>query len=218
MVSTDSFQPGVSYSSCFYRWALDYCDPTARIEFGVLFFESHGRIGKNVYIGPYSQLGSVTIEEDCLIGSGFKYPAAGDARDRTLGHSHSPSRGNCRADCHWPRYLGGAGSIVLASLAEQTVVGAGSVVTKSFPARTIIVGKSGYFVATTHLILVNTPYQVRSSSDNYAFPLFEYTVRERGAAYVTQGNEVRAEHVTNMSSLLPRLCGGEGLGMRGANL
>ena len=125
----------------FYRRVLAFCDPSACIEFGVLFSKCGTTIGKNVYIGPYSQIGLATIGEDVLIGPSV------------LLLSGSTAHGFQRLDIPIRKQSGvvqrlnigtdswiGAGAILMANVAPQTIVGAGSVVTKAFETQQILVG------------------------------------------------------------------------------
>jgi virginiamycin A acetyltransferase len=125
----------------FYRRVLAFCDPSACIEFGVLFSKCGTTIGKNVYIGPYSQIGLATIEDDVLIGPSV------------LLLSGSTAHGFQRLDIPIREQSGvvqrlrigadswiGAGAILMADVASQTIVGAGSVVTKTYATQQILVG------------------------------------------------------------------------------
>jgi virginiamycin A acetyltransferase len=125
----------------FYRLTLEHCDRNARIEFGVLFSKSGTTIGRNVYIGPYSQIGLATIEDEALIGPSV------------LLISGSAAHGYERLDIPIREQPGilkririgkdswiGAGAIVMADVEDQSIVGAGSVVTKCYTPRMILAG------------------------------------------------------------------------------
>ncbi len=125
----------------FFRLVLEACDRTACIEFGVLFTKTGARVGKHVYIGPYCQIGLATIEDDTLIGSSVQIPSG----PRT----HGIERLDCpiRMQPGQPQHVSigrdcwiGAGSIILADVLPQSVVGAGSIVTKCHPSRSVIAG------------------------------------------------------------------------------
>ena len=59
----------------FYRFVLQRCDPTATIAFGVLLSRVDAEIHRHVYIGPRCMLGSVTLEEDVLLGPAVQIPS-----------------------------------------------------------------------------------------------------------------------------------------------
>lgn len=125
----------------FYRRVLAFCDPSACIEFGVLFSKCGTSIGKNVYIGPYSQIGLATIEDDVLIGPSvllLSGSAAHGFQRLDMVVREQPGfvkRVRIGADC-WI----GAGAILMADVATQSIVGAGSVVTKTFAPQLIVAG------------------------------------------------------------------------------
>ncbi|TWU21224.1 putative acetyltransferase [Novipirellula galeiformis] len=125
----------------FYRFALEHCAASATIGFGVLFSKTGARVGENVYIGPRCMLGWVDLEADVLLGPAVQIPSGPqthgierlDVPVRT--QPGSPRRVTIGRDS-WI----GAGAIVLADVAEQTIVGAGSIVTKPLAARCVAVG------------------------------------------------------------------------------
>lgn len=125
----------------FYRLALDHCDPTATIGFGVLFSKTGARVGNHVYIGPRCLLGLATLEDDVLLGPMVQIPSGPklhgiDRLDTPIRQQPgTPMRVTIGRDS----WIGG-GSVILTDIAPQTVVGAGSVVTKPHPARTVVAG------------------------------------------------------------------------------
>lgn len=125
----------------FYRCVLRSCDPSATIGFGVLFSKSDACVGRNVYIGPRCMLGLVTLEDDVLLGPGVQIPSG--PQTHGIERLDVPIReqpGNLRRVTVGRDSWIGAASIVLADVAEQTVVGAGSLVTKPHPPRSILGG------------------------------------------------------------------------------
>ncbi|EMI44594.1 acyltransferase [Rhodopirellula sp. SWK7] len=139
-----SLLPGTSGSYlrvAFYRFALKECSPTATIAFGTMFSKVGAEIHDNVYIGPRCMIGLVTISEDTLIGPSVQIPSGR--------HTHGIQRLDTPIRLQPGRqeqiHIGrdcwiGAASIVLANVADQTVVGAGSIVTKPLPPRRIAAG------------------------------------------------------------------------------
>ncbi|HBJ36409.1 MAG TPA: acyltransferase [Planctomycetaceae bacterium] len=139
-----SLLPGLTGSYlrvAFYRFTLEHCAPTATIGFGVLFSKAEARIGNHVYIGPRCLLGLVTLEDDVLLGPMVQIPSGPNL------HGFERPDIPIRDQPGMPRrvtigrdsWIGG-GSVVLADIADQTVVGAGSVVTKPYPPRSILAG------------------------------------------------------------------------------
>lgn len=125
----------------FYRFALDQCDPTATISFGVLFSKTDCRIGQHVYIGPRCQLGLVTLGEDVLLAPSVQIPSGPNTHGTTrLDVPIRTQSGDLRRvtigrDC-WV----GASAIVLADIGQQTVVAAGAIVTRQLPERVVAGG------------------------------------------------------------------------------
>ena len=125
---------GVVLRAAFFSRVLTQCDRTVFIGFGALFSKADTRLGKHVYIGPYCQLGLVTIGQDTLLGPSVQIPSGPNAH--TFDRLDIPIRNQPREsrrvvigqDC-WI----GAGSIVMADVGDQSVIGAGSIVTRPIP-------------------------------------------------------------------------------------
>jgi acetyltransferase-like isoleucine patch superfamily enzyme len=139
-----SLLPGLTGSYlrvAFYRFTLEYCAPTATIGFGVLFSKAGARIGNHVYIGPRCMFGLVTLEDDVLLGPMVQIPSGPNLHgferlDIPIRDQPGlPQRVTVGRDS----WIGG-GTVVLADIADQTVVGAGSVVTKPHPPRSVLAG------------------------------------------------------------------------------
>lgn len=127
--------------NAFYRLTLDHCDPEATICFGVLISSTKARIGRHAYIASHSCLGWVTIEEDVLLAPSVH--VLGGPHMHTFDSLNIPIRNQPRKPhCvtigrdSWI----GTGTVVLADVSSQVVVGANSTVTKPIPARAIAVG------------------------------------------------------------------------------
>jgi acetyltransferase-like isoleucine patch superfamily enzyme len=132
---------GVLLRGAFYHYVLEHCDPTVWICFGTLLSKTQTRLGSHVYIGPYCVLGLVTIKRDTLLGPGVQIPSGqkihlfDDLARPIREQGGLVQRVSIGADC-WI----GAGSIVMADVADQVIVGAGSVVTKPLPRRVVAAG------------------------------------------------------------------------------
>jgi len=132
---------GVLMRAVFFSHVLSQCDPTVFIGFGALLTKVDTRLGKHVYIGPYCQLGWVSIGPDTLLGPNVQIPSGSHAHtfdrlDTLIRNQPRESRqvfigGDC-----WI----GAGSIVMADVGDQSILGAGSVVTKPIGDKVLAAG------------------------------------------------------------------------------
>ena len=111
------------------------------MEYGTLFSQCQARLGANVYIGPYCQLGRVDVGSDTLLASGVQVPSGPDTHGTSRldlpirlqpGHLRTVRIGR---DC-WI----GSGAIVLADVGDQSIVAAGAVVTRTLPAQVVAAG------------------------------------------------------------------------------
>jgi virginiamycin A acetyltransferase len=133
----------------FYARVLERCESTATICFGSVLSKVASRIGSHVYIGPYCQLGLVTIGDETLLGPSVQIPSGPhthtfDRLDVPIRNQRGAlQRVEIGADC-WI----GAGSIVMANVGTQSVIAAGSVVTKSIPEKSVAVGVPAKVIKT----------------------------------------------------------------------
>lgn len=125
----------------FYSSVLDSCDRSATLCFGVLVSKSGSRIGKHVYVGPYCQLGLVSIGDDTLLGPSVQIPSGPNTHgterlDELIRNQPGTTvRVEIGNDC-WI----GASSVVMADVESHSVVGAGSVVNKRIPGSVLAAG------------------------------------------------------------------------------
>ncbi len=132
---------GVILRAAFYSRVLTRCDWTVFIGFGTLLTKVDTQLGPHVYIGPYCQLGWVSIGDDTLLGPSVQIPSGPKAH--SFERLDTPIRNQPRRsrqvligrDC-WL----GAGSVVMADIADQSVVGAGSVVTRPIESAQLAAG------------------------------------------------------------------------------
>lgn len=136
--------PGISgqwLRRAFYRLALRRCGDGSVISFGALLTHPASEIGEQVYVGPYSVLGDVVLEDDVLIASHVSI--TNGTRQHGIERLDIPVR---EQPGQWPRIAIGCDSwigeraVVMASVGRHCVVGAGSVVTKPVPDYAIVVG------------------------------------------------------------------------------
>ncbi len=127
--------PGSYLRAAFYNQVLDYCDTECYIGFGTICTHREIRIEKNVYIGPYSMIGSSWIKESSLIGtrvsilSGKNQHEFGDDGEWT---SFDPEK-KIQISIG-PRAWLGEGVILMADVGETSLIGSGSVVSSNVPA------------------------------------------------------------------------------------
>ena len=117
----------------FYKFSLDRCSDTCCISFGTIISHPETRIGENVYVGLYCMIGTVTIEDDVLIGSNVDIIDGG--RQHNFDSIDIPIRQQKRSverivlgKNSWI----GNSSVVMANIGQGSVVGAGSVVGKKY--------------------------------------------------------------------------------------
>lgn len=125
----------------FFRRTLEYCHPSVTICFGTLFSKTGARIEKHVYIGPNCMIGLATIHQDVLIGPAVQIPSG--PRTHGIAELHIPIRqqqGTPERIVIGADSWIGCQSVILADVAEKTVVAAGTVVTKRAPSKSVIGG------------------------------------------------------------------------------
>ena len=127
---------GVILRAAFFSRVLTRCDWTVFIGFGTLLTKVDTQLDPHVYIGPYCQLGWVSIGRDTLLAPGVQIPSGPHTHtferlDIPIRNQHgAPARIVIGNDC-WI----GTSCIVMADIGDQSVVGAGSVVTKKIETR-----------------------------------------------------------------------------------
>lgn len=133
--------PGVILRYEFYRFALKKLGRNVLIEFGVVFIHSDVEIGDDVLIGRYSilhhcNIGSqVLIGERCTFLSGMRQHHF-DSTDIPMCRQGGAKKRIAIGDDCWI----GSHSVVMESIENGCVIGAGSVVTKPISEYAIAVG------------------------------------------------------------------------------
>ncbi|WP_198265739.1 acyltransferase [sulfur-oxidizing endosymbiont of Gigantopelta aegis] len=139
--------PGAFLRRGFYSLILDECSAHCHIGFGTIFSHRYSKVGKHVYIGSYSIIGSSELGDHCLIGSrvsilsGKALHVRGDDGTWTPYSADRLSQVKL-ADNVWI----GEGAIIAADVGEGSMVGAGSVVTTNICSHVIMAGNPARFV------------------------------------------------------------------------
>jgi virginiamycin A acetyltransferase len=140
-------RPGSTLRKAFYRATLRACATRAYVSFGALLVHRDAAIGRNVYIGPYSIVGSATIGDDVKIAS--RVSITSGRRQHDVG-----AAGPVAATPRFSEISIGAGSwigegaVVMANVGRNSIVGAGSVVVRHVPDGTTVVGNPAHEVAS----------------------------------------------------------------------
>ena len=133
----------------FYVVTLDRCPADLAMAFGSFFSHPAASVGRSVTIGSFSIVGTAKLGDGVMIASRvsilsgkFQHGSAlqGVALLRPT-HYETVTIG---AGC-WI----GEGAIVMASLGQQCIVGAGSVLTKTAPDHIVAVGNPAKFLGKT---------------------------------------------------------------------
>lgn len=133
--------PGVYLRRAFYRIALGLESRGFVVEFGTIFAQRGTFVGNHVYIGPFGNIGLSTIEDDVLIGSNVDIVSG--RRTHHFERTDVPIR---EQGGELEQIRIGKGSwignkaVVMATLGDGCIVGAGAVVTRPFEAGTIVGG------------------------------------------------------------------------------
>ena len=132
---------GVYLRAAYFANACNKVDREVAIGFMTLLSHANTDIGKNVYVGSQSNIGSCSIGRDCVIGSGVHILsgknqhgfASVDTPIREQGGNYEKIQ--IGEDC----WIGNQATI-LASVGDHSIVAAGSVVVNEIPARSIVAG------------------------------------------------------------------------------
>jgi acetyltransferase-like isoleucine patch superfamily enzyme len=128
---------GVLARAAFYHLSLDGCPLDVGIQHGAIITQSDARLGAGVYIGIRSIVGHAAIGEGTLVadhvqilsGARHHQPLPGSSRGVHPAAVSRTQRITIGRHC-WI----GAQAVVMASVGDATVVGAGSIVTRPLPA------------------------------------------------------------------------------------
>lgn len=125
----------------FYCLTMSRCEKGVVFSFGTLFSQVDTELSAGTYIGPHCNIGSCSIGEDCLLGSGVHVLSG--KHQHSFANLDEPIRDqggritkvNIGADC-WI----GNGAIIMADIGSQCIVAAGSIVINPIEDRSIVAG------------------------------------------------------------------------------
>ena len=141
LLSLVPFRIGTYLRAAFYVQACSDVDREVVIGFLTLLSHADTDIGKNVYIGPQSNIGSCSLGRDCLLGSGVHILSG--KRQHAFADETLPLREqggvfekirigeNCWIGNH---------ATVMAGVGEHSIIAAGAVVVDEIPPRSIVAG------------------------------------------------------------------------------
>lgn len=130
--------PGQWLRGAFYFGALDQCSWEVHFGFGTLFTHRGAAISRCVSTGAYCIIGHARIAEEVMIGSRVSIPSGK--------RQHLDEAGRLAPVTRFERVSIGAqcwvgeGAILLADVAEGSIVSAGAVVTEAMPAEKLVGG------------------------------------------------------------------------------
>jgi acetyltransferase-like isoleucine patch superfamily enzyme len=132
---------GSSMRVAFYRWTLLECHKDVSIGFGTFFSKRLAQVGRNVTIGEYCILGSVEIGNDTRLASRCSIPSGRHQHHYTY---ESGKRVHTKTEIK-KMFIGerswiGEGSIVMANVGDDCIVGAGSVVINAVQNNEVVAG------------------------------------------------------------------------------
>ena len=133
--------PGVLLRAALLRGMARRCGLRVTVHLGTLFSSPRIELGEHVYIGAFCNIGYACIEDHVLIGSGVHVLSGkhqhGYAR-RDIPMALQPGMKSSVRIGHGAWI--GNGSIVMADVGEESIIGAGSVVVSAIPPWSIAAG------------------------------------------------------------------------------
>lgn len=127
----------------FYRRTIIECADDAHIEFGTVLAHRDVSIAPGVYIGTFCSLGKVAIGENVMIGSNVDILSSRHQHRRVGGKLLGSESGVfSMVEIGANSWIGNS-AIVMASVGEGCIVGAGTVVVKNVRDGATVVGNPG---------------------------------------------------------------------------
>jgi acetyltransferase-like isoleucine patch superfamily enzyme len=124
----------------FYRRTIVACADDAHIEFGTVLAHEEASIGRGVYIGTFCSLGKVAIGDNVMIGSNVDILSSRHQHRRVNGRLLGSESGLfSMVEIGANTWIGNS-AVIMASVGEGCIVGAGSVVVKRVRDGVTVVG------------------------------------------------------------------------------
>lgn len=144
--------PGMYLRRAFYRCTLDQCAADCYIGFGAMFTHPTARVDNGVFIGTYALIGSVWLQEGCLVGSRASLLSGG--RQHELGDDGKWSATDIgrleQIEIGANSWLG-EGVVVMADVGPSAMVAVGAVVSTRVPERVMVAGNPARFIRRLNL-------------------------------------------------------------------
>lgn len=125
----------------FYHLAMTHCDQGVVIGFGTLFSQSDTEIHHGTYIGPQCNIGTCTIGQDCLFGSGVHILSGKNQHNfESIDVPIRDQGGRLTKITIGEDTWIGNGAIVMADIGSKCIIAAGSVVVHPVKNNQIVAG------------------------------------------------------------------------------
>lgn len=131
---------GVFLRRSYYASVLQHCSRHVHIGFGVLFSHRNVIIADDVYVGPYSLIGTVHIGQGCFIGSRVSLLSGKRQHERKDGRWQAADVRRFTQICIHENVWLGEGAIIMADVGTGSLVAAGAVVTDVVADNVVVAG------------------------------------------------------------------------------
>ncbi len=132
----------------FYRFTMMRCGKNVVLGFGTVFSHADIEIGDNVYIGPQGNIGLCQIDADCLLGSGVHIMSG--KKQHNFKDATQPLReqgGTYEKITLGTNVWVGNCALIMASVGERSVIGAGAVVVSVVESLSVMSGNPAALVS-----------------------------------------------------------------------